>query len=313
MLTRKWATLWSVALILLLAIAVNRRTLRGQSGAGTPAPETPVIDKLWPDVNLNVVALDKQGVPQKVDEQGFQLFEDGSVRPLQFRGSPDSPVSIAFMADSSGSMYNRRDSIATIVRAIVKTLPEGSEVMFVSFSDQAYVDLPFTPVSKVDLSFLDHRITRGGTSLYDAVIATENYFTNRARYVRRAIVLMSDGGDDASRQTLEDAMRSLQYPGAPSFYSLSVNGEKDSYIDIRHGHAAMQLLAKAGGGVAFRPKEKDFMASAARLAKMIRCQYVLHFKPADPARDGSAHKLEVRLPIQDVQIHALPVYYAPSR
>lgn len=312
--TGKWATSWSAALIVLLATAANGKALAGQSEGETSIPAIPAANNSWPEVNLNAVVLDKHGAPQAVDEKQFRLFEDGAERPLQFRGSPDSPVSIGFIVDCSGSMFNRRELVATAVKTIVKTLPEGSEVMEVSFSDQAFIDLRLTPVSGIDPAFPDHLDARGGTALYDAVIATEKYFAAHARYVRRALVLISDGYDNASKAGLEEAMRSLQYPGAPTFYAASVYGEKKSYAEVRLGSRAMEFLAQAGGGVAFTSsKDKDLPPAVARLADMISSQSVLHFTAADPERNGVARKLEVRLPIKEVEIHALPAYFAPAK
>lgn len=311
--TWKSGALWVLATSGLLAIAASGKALPGQSGSDASRPAIPAADNSWPKVNLNVVVLDKHGDPQTVDEHQFQLFEDGAERPLDFRGSPDSPVSIAFIIDNSGSVYGRLGSSAAVVNTILKGLPEGSEMMSVSFNDTAYVDLPFTPVTDADLSFLGRMDSRGRTSLYDAVIATEIYFGTHARYVRRAIVLLSDGGDDSSQSTKADAIRSLEWPGAPTFYSFLPPVTEVSGVATRHDKLAMELFARAGGGVSFAPKEKDFTPAVTRLAAIIRSQYVLRFTAADPARDGSAHKLEVRLPIKDAQIYTLPVYFAPAK
>jgi Ca-activated chloride channel family protein len=310
--TWKRGALWGVATIALLAVSASGKPLSGQSDAAS-RPATPVANDSWPEVNLNVVVLDKQGVPQKVNEREFQLFEDDAERPLHFLGSADSPVSLALIIDTSGSMYNRQGSITAAVHAILNGLPNGSEVMAVLFADEAFLDLPFTPASGIDYSFLDRLNARGGTTLYDTVVEAEKYFAAHARYVRRAIVLISDGGDNSSHSPRADAIRSLQWPGAPTLYSLHLPDTEVSGVGTRHGKLAMELFAKAGGGVSFTPKEKDFAPAIARLADMIRSQYVLHFTTADPARDGRAHKLEVRLPIKDVEVHALPVYCAPAK
>ncbi len=313
MLTRKPAAWWAATLIALLTIASGATALRAQSSTDTPVPEPPVIDKTWPDVNLNVVVINKQGVPQTIDEPQFQLFEDGVERPLQFRGSPDSPVSLAFLIDCSGSMFHRQGSIAAAVHAILNDLPNGSEVMEICFSDEAFLDLPFTPVSGIDYSFLDHMDARGGTALYDAVVVGEKYFAARARYVRRAVVLISDGGDNLSHSKKADAIRSLQWPGAPTLYSFLLPDTEVSGVRTQHDKVAMDLFAKAGGGVLFTPKEKDFESAIARLAEMIRSQSVLYFTAANPARNGVAHKLDVRLPDKDLEIRAIPEYFAPAR
>lgn len=311
--TWKKCAFWSPAAIMLLAITAGTTALPCQKAADTPVPDVPVTDKLWPDVNLNVVVLDKHGVPQSVDEHQFRLFEDGAERPLQFRGSPDSPVSIAFILDDSGSMHGRIGSMAAAANTIAKALPNGSEVMEVSFNDAAYIDLEFTPVTETDLSFLGRMDSRGTTKLCDAIIATENYFRAHARYVRRAIVLLSDGEDDSSQSKKVDAIRSLEWPGAPTLYSFLPPATEVSGVETRQDRLAMESLASAGGGVAFTPKAKEFESSVARLGNIIRNQSVLHFTAADPARGGATHKLEVRLPIKDMQILSLPAYYAPNR
>jgi len=305
--------LQGVALIVLLAVAGAGSALAGQRGSDTAHPSVPAVNDPWPEVNLNVVVLNKQGAPQAVDVTGFQLFEDKSERPLHFRATADSPVSIAFLIDTSGSMYQRRELHAAAIKEIVNSLPAGSEVMAILFADQAYIDLPFTPVSSIDYSFLDRLEARGGTTLYDTVIVAEKYFVAHARYARRAIVLFSDGGDNESKSRREDAIRSIEGPGAPTFYSFFIPDARTSITETGRETRAMEDFAKAGGGVALTPRQKDFAPAVTRLADMIRSQYVLHFTAADPTRDGKAHKLEVRLPVKDLQIHALPVYYAPAK
>jgi VWFA-related protein len=336
--TRKRATSFSLALIALLAIAAGTKISTAQSRGETPVPEIDkswpdgilnlvvidqswpdgilnlvVIDQSWPDVNLNVVVLDKHGAPQTVDEHQFHLFEDGNERPLQFHSSPDSPVSLALIIDSSGSMYGRTGSVAAVVNAIVKDLPSGSEVMAVSFDMSAHLDLEFAPATQADLSFLGRLDNRGGTALYDAIVVTEKYFSAYARCPKRAVVLLSDGEDNSSKSKLSDATRSLQWPGAPAFYSFVLPDTEVSGVETGHDRAAMEGLAWAAGGLALTPKQKEFMPAITRLADVIRDQMVVQFTAADPARDGNAHKIELRLPDKNLQIHVLPEYFAPTK
>jgi Ca-activated chloride channel family protein len=338
--TSKKCASWSLATIVLLIVAAGGKALSAQSSGDATRPATqgsnnsrpelnldieipnveddalhakaPAANDSWPEVNLNVVVLDKQGAPQTVEVSGFQLFEDKSERPLHFRGSADSPVSLGLLIDASQSMDKRKPAVSAAVITIVKALPVGSEVTAVSFDEEAHLDLPFTPVSSADLSFLDHMNAHGGTALNDAVVVAEKYFAAHARFARRAMVLLSDGDDNASKLFLGDIMPSLQWPGAPMFYSLIVLDPEDSGAQARHARVAMELLANGGGGIAFLPKGKNFASAAAQLGDAIRSQYVLRFTAADPARDGKPRKLEVRLPAKDMRIHALPVYYAPA-
>lgn len=295
-----------LTLILVLELASGTKGMNGQHVGET------AIATSWPEVNVNVVVLDKQGTPQKVDEREFLLFEDGSQRPLQFRGSLDSPVSLALMIDSSGSIFKRTDAITTAVKALVEAMPHGSEVMAVAFADKAYLDLPFTAVDKVDFSFLERLQTRGPTALYDAVIATEDHFIAQAKYARRALVILSDGEDNSSSVSKKLAFSKMKRPGAPVVYACIPSKAKIMQSELIAGHINMKFLAKEGGGTEIN-LDPDPELPATTLADAIRSQYALRFTSADPNRNGKARKLTVRLPSNNVRVYAMPTYFAPAQ
>jgi VWFA-related protein len=304
---------WGVALIVLLTLAGGAIRLAGQDRPAGPGRAFAAIDRLWPEVNLNMLVLDKSGAPQKIDEQAFQLFEDRVERPLRFPAAADSPVSVALLIDSSGSIYKRKAEIVSAVTAIIKALPVDSEVAAVLFANQAYLDLPLTPVSKVDFSFLDRLQPNGRTSLLDAVIATEDYLGGNAKYARRALVILSDGEENASDNKATTALRGILLPGASTIYACRVRNPRRTLNDLTEsarGHKMLEFLAYIGGGPTL-DIEPDPVAAAAQIVADIRSQYVLQFTDAEPARDGKEHKLEVRLPVKDVQIHVSPAYFAP--
>lgn len=309
--TEKRCASCGVALIALLAFAVGVRGA-AQSSNGVSSPALPVVDSSWPVVNLNVAVLDKDGAPRKIDEREFQLFEDGAARPLQFRDSPDSQVSLALVIDSSGSLFKRKQEMISAVTAIIKSMPADSEVMAVLFANQAYLDLPFTPVPKVDFSFLDRLQDSGPTALYDAVFATEDYILAHAKYPRRSLVILSDGEDNASHVSRRTIFWKMHQPGAPMVYACLDSRAWFMQNELVAGHMNLKFLAKEGGGTHFN-LDPDPTSAAAQIVAAVRSQYVLEFTAANPARDGKAHKLDVRLPVKDVQIHALPVYHSPAK
>jgi Ca-activated chloride channel homolog len=310
--TRKWAASLGMSLIVLLAITAGAKISGAQNAGDNPVPEAPFIDKSWPDVNLNVVVLDKHGAPQTVDEHQFRLFEDGKERPLQFRGSPDSPVSLALVIDSSGSIFKRKPAIVAAVTAIIKALPPESEVMAVLFADESYLDLPFTPASKIDFSFLDRLRANGGTRLYDTVFATERHFVANAKYERRAMVILSDGEDNASHVSIGATFWSMEQSGAPVVYACPTSKANFLKTQESAGLINMSFLAKWGGGADFN-LDPDPVAAAAEVAAAIRSQIVVQFTAADPARDAKRHKIELRLPDKNLQIHVLHQYFAPAK
>lgn len=303
---------WCLVLIALVAVMAATNALAAQSGGADSSAATYTVTGPWPQVDLNVVVLDKQGVPQKVHEREFHLFEDGAERPLRFQSSPDSPVSLALMIDSSGSIVKRKDAIIAAAKAIVNRLPDGSEVMAVLFADKAFLDLPFTPTSKVDFSFLDRLQASGPTGLYDALAATEDHIIAHARYARRAVVILSDGQDNASHLSRGNAFWKMEQSGAPVVYPCVVSKANVLQRDLMIGHINMRFLAKEGGGIECN-LDPDPESAAAQIASAIRSQYVLQFTTADPVRDGKKRKLSVQLPSKGVQIHVLPSYFAPVK
>jgi hypothetical protein len=300
-----------LALIVLLALAACAKRLDGQDRLVASEPAITAIDRSWPEVDLNVIVLDKSGAPQKIDEQAFQLFEDRAERPLSFPASADSPVSLALLIDASGSTYKRKPEIVSAVTAILHALPADSEVMAASFSDKAYIEFPFIPVSKVDVSFMDRVPAAGPTALYDGVAATEEYFVANAKYPRRALVVLSDGENNASQIRTGIAYGLMERPGAPMVYACALSKPSFFQTQVKLGAVYMNYLAKRGGGLTFN-LDPDPAAAAAQIVATIRSQQVLQFTAADPAHDGKEHKLEVRLPVKDVRIYGLPAYFAPA-
>jgi VWFA-related protein len=309
---RSWP--WGVALTL-LALAAYASRLDGQDRPVVSEPPITAIDRSWPDVNLNVLVLDKSGTPQKIDEQAFQIFEDRTERPLRFPASEDSPLSLAFLIDTSGSTYQRKSDIVSAVAAIIHGLPADSEVMAASFADKSYLEFPFTPVSKVDLSFMDRVPAAGPTALYDAVWATERYFIANAKYPRRALVVLSDGEENASHGPIRTAFATMNWPGAPMFYACRVRDPRkslDQFNESVVGHENLWFLTRRGGGKVFE-LEPDPAAAAAQILAAIRSQHVLQFTAANPVHDGKEHKLEVKIRVKDVRIYGLPFYFAPPK
>jgi VWFA-related protein len=302
---------WGVALTVLLALATCPNGLDSQDRPVVSEPPITAIDRSWPDVNLNVAVLDKSGAPQRIEEQAFQLFEDHTERPLRFPAAPDSPVSLALLIDASGSTYKRKPEIVSAIAAIIRAMPADSEVMATSFADKAYLEFPFTPVAKVDLSFMDRIPAAGPTALYDAVLSTEQYFVANAKYPRRALVILSDGEDNASHGSIGIAYAAMDWPGSPMVYPCLIAKAQFLKPETEYGRNHMKFLAQWGGGKMFELDSDP--AVAAQIAAAIRSQYVLQFTSADPAHDGKKHKLEVRLPVKDVQIYGLPEYFAPAK
>lgn len=266
-------------------------------------------------IDLNVLVVDRPGTPDtSLHSSDFRVTVDGTQQTIQSALAGDTPISLAFVIDTSGSMYRQRTAISAIVTAVVQALPQGSEMAAIEFSETPHIEQPLGPVAGNRLSVLQHLDARGCTALLDAVIEGEGLLASQAHYPRRALVLIGDGGDNCSTHSIKESDRTLQQPDAPALYSFVLvpvvrNGTSPS----EQGAQVMKGLVRMGGAAVFAPhKESDFTPAVAALVAAIRSQYVLTFTPAHPDHDGSRHTLDVRLQARNLLIFVLPAYFAPE-
>jgi len=297
-----------VALLLLLTYA-GGNTAFGQSG--TQNREI----RHWPEINLNILAVDMSGQPDTtLDKSAFRLFEDGVERSLESVVAEDAPVSVALLIDTSGSTKDSMAATASVATAIIQSLPDASEVMAVLFADEASIGQPFTSAHAAPLSFLNQLQAHGGTSFYDALIVSEAYVAAHAQFARRALVVLSDGGDNASRHKLQDAVRSLQQPGTPTVYFVVQPEPRASGFERSRTERIIKTLVSADGGVMILPtKDQGPALLGQHIAALIRSQYSVNFTASDPATDGKSHKLEVRVERPKLKICVMPLYFAPAK
>jgi Ca-activated chloride channel family protein len=285
----------------------------GQTGKQEPAVRAATDASGAPvrTVDLNVLVLDHEKQPVAgLDGTAFQISEDDGVsKAVQAVTGAGGPVSLCLAVDESGSTKTMRQPIIDAVVALVKGLPAGSEVMVVHFADQAFLDIPFTPVQSVDPAKLRQMNSHGGTALYDALVAAEKFMLAYAHEKRRALVIISDGGDNASKLKLEQAARRLPWPGAPMLYAMAFSDGGDSPAQSWHNERTMKELMKSGGGVTLIAKNAKEMASKAEeISVMIDSQIVLSFASLDSANPERFHKLDVLRPgaAKGEVVHAMP-------
>jgi Ca-activated chloride channel family protein len=307
-----------IAPIFLAAIATGLFIIPGIGQTGNQEPargaESNAAGSPARMVDLNLLVLDKEKHPLiKLDRAAFQVFENGAPQTIQSVSGEDGPVSLCLLIDESGSTKAMRDPIGDAVVSLVKNLPAGSEVMLVRFADAAYLDLPFTPASSVEPAKLRQLNSRGGTALFDALIAAEDYVQKNAHQNRRALVVISDGGENASTVSLLQTTQRVLMPGAPMLYALSTRDEKAYPAEKIRDERRLTILAKVSGGMILSARNANDMAHGTdQISAMIRSQVVLSYASTDPVRDRRFRKLEVRIQPLDKQteIHVSTGYYA---
>jgi len=233
---------------------------------------------------------DKQRMVTSLDQNAFTVFEDGKPQVIKSFRHEDIPISLGIVIDNSGSMREKRAKVAKAAVNLVKASNPQDEVFVVNFSDEYYLDQPFTNKINLLQEALEKYETRGGTALYDAVVASADELKKHGKLQKKILFVVTDGEDDASRESLEQAVRRLQEENGPTVYAIGVLGEERQ----RRAKRALETMAERTGGIAFFPRsleEVDSISSA--VARDIRNQYTIGYKPTTPKSVGGYRSIRV--------------------
>jgi VWFA-related protein len=248
------------------------------------------------EVALNVTVLDGKGqLMQGLKRDDFKVLEDGTPQTLLSFQHADIPVSISLVVDNSGSMYKKRPSVNKAALDLILASNKEDEAFVVNFADDAYIDQEFTSDVNKLRDGLAHIESRGGTALYDAVVASADKLAADAKRPKQVIVIITDGEDNASTLDLEQAIRRVQQLSGPVIYSIGLLfGDEMSRSEVRHARRALEMLSQETGGIAFFPKSLEQIDEiAAEVARDIRSQYTLGYHSTKPSSEPGFRKVTV--------------------
>jgi VWFA-related protein len=247
------------------------------------------------EVVLNATVLNGTQLVQDLTKDDFQVFEDGVKQNLLSFQHTDLPVSIGLVIDNSGSMYRKRPSVNKAAIDLVLASNPKDEAFVVNFSDEAFIDSEFTADPNKLRDGLAHIDSRGGTALYDAVVASADKLVEDAKRPKQVLVLITDGEDNASTLNLEQTIHRVQELSGPVIYSIGLLfGDEMSRAEVRHARRALEMLSTETGGMAFFPKSiEEVDQIAAEVARDIRSQYTLGYRSTKPTSTPGFRRIEV--------------------
>jgi VWFA-related protein len=224
-----------------------------------------------------------------LSRDAFAVFENGQRQTIAIFRADDVPVSLGLVIDNSGSMRSKRQKVEAAALAFARASNPQDETFVVNFADTPRIDVPFTsdPVRlEAGIARLD---SIGGTAMRDALAGAERYLDQHGTRDRRALVIVTDGIDNASDTPL-DEIRAYAQQRDIVIYAIGLLGETTAH-GARH---ALDDLTRSTGGVACYPGTLDEIGDVALdLARQIRTQYTLAYTPSNPALDGSFRKITV--------------------
>jgi VWFA-related protein len=249
--------------------------IAGALSAGVQRPYTLRVD--IEEVVLNCTVLDNKGeLVNNLAKSNFQVFEDKTPQTIISLQHQDTPVSIGLLVDNSGSMNTKRAAVASAALDLVKASNPHDETFVINFSDQAYLDQDFTSDLDKLRNGLSHLSSSGGTALYDTIVTAADRMERSASRPRKVLIVITDGDDNASKLTLDNAIHRVQDMQGPIIFSIGLlfgGGES------RHARHDLRELASETGGIAFFPGSlKDIDSVAAEVARDIRNQYAIAYR-----------------------------------
>ena len=293
-----------------------------QPGAATNVPNTPqapVTNKNGgytfyaeaQEVQLHATVVDQHNRSvTSLNKNDFQVFEDGQPQQITQFGREDVPVSLGILIDNSGSMRDKRQAVNQAAINLVKASNPNDEVFVVNFNDEAYIDQDFTADLNKLREGLEHIDSRGGTAMYDAVVASADHLAKAGRREKKVLLIVTDGEDNASRDTLEQAVRRVQDEKGPTIYTIGLlGGEKQ-----KRARRALEALALQTGGVGYFPKDlSEVDQISLSIAHDIRSQYLIQYRPNRPQQTGEYRTVHVEAHAggySKLQVRTKTGYYA---
>ncbi|MGA2201161.1 MAG: VWA domain-containing protein [Terriglobales bacterium] len=251
-----------------------------------------VFRKQVEEVVLHATVIDdKQRIVTSLDKGDFNVYEDGHLQTITLFRHEDIPVAMGIVVDNSGSMREKRQKVNAAALNLVRSSNPNDEVFIVNFNDEYYLDQDFTANINKLKEGLEKIEARGGTALYDAVVASADHLKRDAKLEKKVIFVVTDGEDNDSTETLEQAVRRLQGDGGPTVYAIGIL-EKDEHP--KHARRALQIMSERTGGIAFFPQTLDEVDALSRaVAHDIRSQYTIGYKPATPKNQGGYRQVRV--------------------
>jgi Ca-activated chloride channel family protein len=250
-----------------------------------------------------------------LEKENFEVFEGKERQQIQHFSSEDAPLSLGAIFDMSGSMASKIERAREAVVEFFKTANPEDEFFMIAFADRPEEVTDFTRSVEDIEGRLLYTVPKGRTAMLDAIYLGLNKM-RQARYGRKALLIISDGGDNHSRYT-ESEIKNLVKESDVQIYAIGIY---DHYFPTEEERLGPQLLSditELTGGRAFSIDNPNDLADVAtKIGVELRNQYVLGYRPSNPASDGKWHKLKVKLVppkgLPPLRVYAKTGYYAHS-
>jgi len=250
-----------------------------------------------------------------LDKENFQVFEGKEQEEIRHFSSEDAPVSLGVIFDMSGSMSSKIERAREAVIEFFKTANPQDEFFLITFADKPEEVSDFTSSVEDLQGKLVYTVPKGRTALLDAIYLGISKM-RQAKYQKKALLIISDGGDNHSRYT-EGEIKSMVKEADTLIYAIGIYDHNFATPEEQLGPGLLGDIAELTGGRAFTIDNPNDLADVAtKIGIELRNQYVLGYRPKTPAHDGKWRKIKVKLVppkgLPPLRVYAKTGYYAPT-
>jgi len=229
---------------------------------------------------------------QGLDRNSFQVLEGKTEQQIRYFSNEDAPVSIGIILDISGSMKSKLDRARDAVAKLIGDANPEDEFFMITFSDKPEMVSDFTQHVEDVQSKLLYAVPKGRTALLDAIYMGIAKM-RQAKYQRKALLIISDGGDNHSRYT-EREIVSVVKEADVMIYGIGIYNHYFPTQEELLGPELLRSISEVTGGTSFSIDDPNDLVDAAKsVSVMLRNQYLLGYRPAVTKKDGKWHKIKI--------------------
>ncbi len=272
------------------------------------------------DVNLVLVNVtvtdDWNRIVTGLDKENFTVLEGNEAQEVKHFSSEDAPISLGVIFDMSGSMSDKIEKAREAVIEFFKTANPADEFFMITFNDRPQLRADFTKSVEDVQGKLVYTVPQGSTALLDAIYMGVNKMKD-AHNAKKALLIISDGGDNHSRYT-ENEIKSMVREADVQIYAIGIFTPGATQPEEVAGPALLTEVTQVTGGRMFTISNPNELADVAtKIGIELRNQYVLGYRPKNKAKDGRWRKIKVKLippkGLPHLNVYAKTGYYAPSQ
>jgi Ca-activated chloride channel family protein len=279
--------------------------------AGLPAlaqqeqPPPPASAEVKPSISVNTELVDlpvsvtdgKGNFVTDLKKENFQVYEDGQLQNITVFEHGDIPVTVGLVVDHSGSMRNKLPQVGAAAAAFAQSSNPKDEMFVVDFNDNVSLQLmggkPFTSDARELEAAVSEVSARGRTALYDAIAAALRHL-DQGHWQKKAVIVVTDGGDNASTTRLSQVLELAEHSQA-EIYCIGLLDENEE-----ENPGVLRRLSKATGGLAFFPRSvADVAGISKQIARDLREQYTIGYAPSNARPEGTFRKIRVKVTSPD--------------